>query len=189
MENNKKDKLSRLLIYIINKAKKIPKVKLAKLVLFSEIEYFNRTNTSITGLYFVRLRNGPVISFFNEVLESKMGKFWNEEKKDIPIYEEGIIKKQHLYTPIVEDDMSDKDVKAAVDRAIQKYGRKSGTELSRLSHCLPAWLHSEPNEPISIAELAVKNEKEYFALIDIMEDVDDNNAVLEKKISQSLSQR
>ena len=95
-----KEKLKDLISYIVNKAGKIPKVKLAKLVLFSEIEYFNKTGKSITDLYFVRLKKGPVIAFFDEVLDAHTNKLWNKNVEDIPIHEEGRIKKQYLYSSI-----------------------------------------------------------------------------------------
>jgi uncharacterized phage-associated protein len=182
---NKKEKLKDLLLYIISKAGKIPKVKLAKLVLFSEIEYFNKTGESITDLYFVRLKKGPVIAFFDEVLDASTDTLWKKDVEDIPIHEEGRIKKQYLYSPINEKDIS-KELKPTIDKVVKVYGKKTGTELSRLSHSLPAWKYSEPNEPIYLAELAARNEEEYFALIDILEEAEEDDHGLEEKISRTL---
>ena len=96
--SEKKEKLKDLILYILNQAGKIPKVKLAKLLLFSEIEHFNRVGESITGLYFVRLKKGPVIAFFDKVLNANEKTLWKKEIEDIPIYAEGVVKKQHSYS-------------------------------------------------------------------------------------------
>lgn len=181
-----KEKLKQLILYILNKVGPTPKTKLAKLLLFSEIEYFNSKNSSLTGLYFVRLKNGPVIAFYDEVLEENIDKAWKMEIQHIPILEDGREKEQHLYSAMQEIDLP-VEKREIVDKVIKKYAKKSGTELSRLSHELPAWKYSEPNEPIYVVELATKNEKEYFALIDIVEDTDDrDDAFLADKISSSL---
>lgn len=180
-----KEKLKDLISYIISKAGKIPKVKLAKLVLFSEIEYFNKTGKSITDLYFVRLKKGPVIAFFDEVLDAYTNKIWNKDVEDIPIHEEGRVKKQYLYSAISKKDMPE-ELKPTIDKVVKVYGRKTGTELSNLAHSLPAWKYSEPNEPIYLAELATKDEEEYFSLIDILEEAEEDDNGLEEKISRAL---
>ena len=182
----KKEKLKQLVVYILKRALTTSKVKLAKLILFSEIAYFNKTGRSLTGLYFVRLKYGPVVAFFDEVLEENVGKAWQKETQNIPIHEEGVVKEQYLYSAIVDSNLS-KEEKDTINKVVKVYGRKSDTELSRLSHSLPAWKYSEPNEPIYIAELAAKEEAEYFALIDILENTEEDDSVLSEKIPRSLS--
>lgn len=168
-----KDKLKALIAAILSKAGKIPKVKLAKLILFSEIEHFKKTGTSITEMYFIRLPYGPVIAFFDEVLEEGLNTFWNKETSFVPIYESGRQRKQYSYfstekLPVYLDD----NMQETVNCVISNYGKKTGTELSNLSHRLPAWKYSEPNEPIYISELAVDDEEKYFAMIDLVEELD-----------------
>ena len=176
-----KSVLKDLIVYLLNSAGETSKVKLAKLILFADILHFNKMGASITGMYYVRLRNGPVIAFFDEVLEQNKGTLWSIVTKEIPIYSEGIMKLQYLYTPLVKKEPP-KEIKQTIQQVIKKYGAKSGTKLSNESHSLPAWKYSEPNEPIFIAELAVRDEKEYFALIDLLEDTEDNDSDLAKKI-------
>ena len=183
--NIEKEKLSNLIHLILKKAGPTSKVKLAKLLLFAEILHFERTGQSITGLYFVRLKYGPVIAFFDEILENYKGKLWNEEIKSLPIYEECLVKKQYIYSAVT-NEIRMNGIEPTIKKLISKYRKKSGTELSNLSHSLPAWKYSEPNEPIYLAELIIKDDKDFFALTDLLEDTSDDDSVLAEKFSRSL---
>jgi uncharacterized phage-associated protein len=181
-----KERLKILIAGLLKELKTAPKVKLAKLILFSEIEHFRKTGKSFTGLYFVRLRKGPVIAFFDETLEEGSGTLWNKEVSYIPIFEEGREKSQHSYTLIKEMDVPE-DLQKTIAYVVSNYGSKSGTELSLLSHNIPAWRYSEPNEPLYAAELSAETDKEYFALVDLIEDIEeDDDEILSKKILPSL---
>lgn len=187
MSTEKKESLKNLILGILNKAKETPKVKLAKLVLFTEIEHFRRTKKSITGLYFVRLKKGPVIAFFDEILEEGEGKFWEKRTTPIHILEEGRTKVQYSYV-LKQKPSLPEEANKTIEGVVHKYGKKTGTQLSLLAHSLPAWKYSEPNEPIYLAELAVKDEEEYFALSDLVEDIEeiDEDDALAQKIPSSL---
>lgn len=184
---DKKEMLASLILGFLNKAKEVPKTKLAKLILFAEIEHFQRTGDSVTGLYFVRMKMGPVIAFFDEVLKDGEGELWDKKTTSIPVYEERKEKFQYHYAPKREAELSE-EVRETVNIVCKKYGRKTGTELSRLSHDLPAWKYSEPNEPIYVAELACKSEEEYFALTDMIESFEDDDEALAEKVSRALPQ-
>lgn len=189
MSKDKKINLKNLIVGILNECGEIPKVKLAKLILFAELEHFHKTGESITGLYFVRLRKGPVIAFFDEVLESGEGVDWTKKTSQIPIKEEGIQKVQYSYHAKRKQTLS-KEVDRTIKNTCAKYGKMSGTKLSGESHNFPAWKYAEPNEPIYLAELAVKDEKEYFNLVDAVEEIDESNdAIIPEKISQALPRR
>lgn len=171
---NEKDKLKELILAILDECGEIPKVKLAKLVLFSEIEHFRKTGHSFTGLYFVRLNRGPVIAHFDEVLEQYIGDSWERKITEIPIYEEGRFKRQYLYRSIKKENLPT-DVKKTVKEICEKYGQMTGTKLSQLTHGLPAYKYSEPNEPIFVSELSVETDDEYFELLDIIEEIEEAN--------------
>ncbi len=185
--NSKKDKLKELILGILNETKRpVSKVKLAKLVFFTEIEYFKKYKRSITDLYFVRLDYGPVISFFEQTLRDGEGKEW--EKKKEPIYIKEIDQKKVTHNYIAKEQKTslDDDVSRIIKRTVARYGNMSGTKLSQLTHQLPAWKYSEPNEPIYLAELTKTKEEEYFALRDAVENIDDTSE-MEKNISRLLS--
>ncbi|MBF0555536.1 MAG: SocA family protein [Nitrospirae bacterium] len=171
--DSRKDKLKSLIAAILGKAGKTPKVKLAKLVLFAEIEYYKITGESITGLYFIRLSNGPVIDFFDEMLEEGIGTLWTKETSIVPIYTKGINRKQYTYCALMNKTKLSPDLQGNVNSVVDTYGKMTGTELSNLSHRLPAWRYSEPNEPIYLAELALDKDEDYFVMLDMVEELDD----------------
>lgn len=187
---NRKEKLRQLILAILNKIGKSNKTKLAKLILFSEIEYFKKYEASFTGLYFVRLPNGPVIAFFDEVLSEGEGLCWEKKTDLISIFSELEKKKQFTYSPIKEA-IVEGSMDEIVSSVVSTYGSLTATALSERSHELPAWRHSEPNEPIYTAELSIENEAEYFALIDLLDEIDDaeeeDNLPLQKALSPTLS--
>lgn len=185
MMDSKKERLKNLILYILKKLGQVPKVKLAKLILFSEIEYFKKTGESITGLYFVRLTKGPLIAFFDDVLEMYERCYWTKTAKKIQIYSEGRLKEQLNYSPLDKNVDIEESTCKIIDKVVSKYGKMTGTKLSNLSHSLPAWKYSEPDEPIYLSELSINKEEEYFALIDIVEDIEDDG--FEKELSQALS--
>jgi uncharacterized phage-associated protein len=186
MENDK-EKLRNLILALLHKGKELAKVKLAKLVLFADIEHFKRTGKAITGLYYVRLKNGPVVAFYDAVLEDGEGTNWNRKSEMVAVHEEGREKAQYSYTALAPAVLSKEELKT-VDAVFRNYGKKSGSALSVLSHELPAWRFSEPNEPIFITELAVKNEREYFALTDLVESLEGEENELAEKVPRSLPQ-
>lgn len=178
-----KENLKDLILGILAKAGETAKVKLAKLILFSEIEHFKAHGKSITGLYFVRLKMGPVIAFFDETLDEGESVYWQKKTQTLTIQNEE--KVQYLYNTKEKPSLP-KDVEETIINTVKKYGKKSGTELSVLSHVLPAWKYSEANEPILVPELMINEEKEYFALIDLVEGLEDTDADLEEKLSQAI---
>lgn len=179
-----KTKLKTLIASLLKTVGSIHKVKLAKLVLFAEIEHFRMTGESYTGLYFVRLRKGPVVAFFDDILEEETGNIWEKKTSFVPIFEEGMKKVQYSYSLIKDIDIPE-ELQKTIKTVNSAYSKKSGTKLSTLSHNLPAWKYSEPNEPIYVAELAIKKDAEYFNLIDLIEDIDEeDDELLSEKISQ-----
>jgi len=61
---DKREKLKDLIFYILTLTHEpVTKVKLAKLVLFADIEHYRKTGQSITGLPYIRLKKGLGIPF------------------------------------------------------------------------------------------------------------------------------
>lgn len=63
--------------------------------MFTEIACFNKTGLSFTDLYFVRLKKGPVIAFFDKALEEGESLYWEKETSEIHIHSEGAQRKQY----------------------------------------------------------------------------------------------
>ena len=169
-----------------------PKVKLAKLVLFADIEHYRKTGQSITGLHYIRLTKGPLVFFFDDILEEgeKEG-LWERIIENIHIWEEMKIKPQSIYRikpsstlkAIKQIRLSQEELQT-VKHIMEKYGKQTGTKLSILAHKLPAWKYSSPGEPIHISELSINDEDRYFAFIDIIEELDEEEDYLAEEVSR-----
>ncbi len=183
----KKDKLKSLIFAILTKMKEpVSKVKLAKLVLLTEIDYFRKYGRSITNLYFVRLDYGPVIAFFDQILSEGEGKEWEKKEEPILIKE---LKEERITKNYIAKEKPvslEEDANEVITKVVNKYGKLSGTKLSLLTHLLPAWKYSEPNAPLYLTELTKENDGEYFSLLDAVENIDDTSE-MEEKVSQLLS--
>jgi len=167
----------------------VAKVKLAKLVLFTEIEYFNKTGSGFTGLCFVRLTCGPLIAYFDETLEEYKGSVWDEKKETVPIagYHAGYHRECNFKIRSDIDIVIPGKLKGIISKTVSLYGSKSGKELSYDSHKLPAWKHSEPNAPIYTPELAINNEADYFEMTDFMESLTEDDETLPEELHAQLS--
>ncbi|MCS6876622.1 MAG: Panacea domain-containing protein [Aquificaceae bacterium] len=166
-------RLKELIWTILKMVGSVSKVKLAKLVLFSEIEHFRKYGKSYTGLYFVKLKYGPVIAFFEYVLEEEEGKSLKVEKE------------KYKYS-LLEDFSPPLELSGVVEDVLNKYKDKSDSYLSELSHRLPAWKYSEEHEPIYIAELVIEEEDKYWLFVDVMEDVEEEDESMIAQILKDL---
>lgn len=168
--SEKKERLKNLILGFLNAGGAMSRVKLAKLILFSDIEHYNKTGKTITGLYYVRLPWGPLVAFFEEILAKGEEKgLWDKKTSEIPIYQEMKLKEQYTYRSKKPDKLNSEE-KETIEDVLNKYGTMSATMLSELSHEFPAWKYSEPMAPIYISELCIKDEKKYFAFIDAIEE-------------------
>lgn len=160
------------------------KVKLAKLVLFADIEHYRKTGQSITGLHYIRLKKGPLVFFFDDILEEgEKKKLWGKIVENIPIWEEMKVKPQFTYKAFKQTRLSQEE-EQTVEGIMEEYGKQTGTNLSVLAHKLPAWKYSSPGEPIHIAELSINDEDRYFAFIDIIEELDEEEDYLAEEVSR-----
>jgi len=170
---------------ILTRIQKCPKVKLAKLVLFVEREYYKLYLESPTGSYYVRKEMGPVPANYNEILNSGKGTLWSVDY--IPFDncpDDG--QTYHQYSPLA-DKAVDARLQEIVERVVDTYGKYPGTRLSEQSHMLPAWRYAEPGEPIFIEELAVDTDEQYWYLQDTVAEMDDDDDDVCEDIPSKLS--
>ncbi|KWT84131.1 hypothetical protein ASN18_2059 [Candidatus Magnetominusculus xianensis] len=186
-----RERLKGLISGVLSQAGQVPKVKLAKLILLAEIEYYKKAGKSITGLYFLRLTYGPVIAFFDEVLNEGIDILWTKEMSDV--HESARQGKQYSYRCINKYTVPAPhaelwaETQETITSVVNKYGGMTGMELSNISHKLPAWRYSEPNEPIYVSELAIDTEEKYFAMLDIVEEMEEmEDDSLEKELFRTL---
>ncbi len=164
-----------LILAILRSARgEVPKVKLAKLILLADIRHFRRTGRSISGMVYVKKELGPVISHFDRILEEGEGVLWERSRVPVFVKEKGKEVYQVNYrgkTGAVA--RLTRSQQATVAETVKEFGGLTGTQLSEKTHGLPAWRYSEIGEPIYIEELAISKEAEYFAFIDFVEGLEE----------------
>ena len=119
--------------------------KLLYYVDFGRFEY-KESMVTVTGDEFRHRELGPVPLNCTSVIESmeQVGKL-STESKDV-----GRDKPMTVYIALVEPDISvfDEDELFILDYVINKYGRLSGTELSKLTHTEAPYIATESDEMI-----------------------------------------
>lgn len=180
----KKERLKQLINAILILGGQMPKVKLAKLILLCDREHYKKTGKSITGLYYVRLEYGPVVAFYDEVLEEGIGNLWDKEEVYIQIWSQACMRPQYNFKAKQKMEIDNK-VQKTIAQVVKKYGKKTGTQLSEITHKLPACKYSELYDPVHIAELSVDTDKQYFALLDLIEEMDEQE---EEELAMQISQ-
>jgi len=178
-----------LISAILVKMDSCPKVKLAKLVLFVEREYFKKHLSSPTGTYYVKKAMGPVPANFDAILDEGKDKLWSMEYAPMDgISDWGSSQPTtHKYTAICAASISP-ELQEIVDIVIDRFGKYPGNKLSVLSHELPAWLYAESGEPIFIEELALDIDEQYWTFQNIVAEMEngDNDSELQESLPSKL---
>lgn len=162
-----------LILAILQELGSCSKVKLAKIFLFVEREYYRQHEESLTGSYYVRLHMGPVPANYQNILDQEEGNLWRLEMSPIEIPNSVCQRYEHRFFPLKQPDSMTDAEKKVIEKVCHKAKDYSGKKLSDISHQLPAWKHSEEGEPMYIEELVIDNESEYFQLIDAVNRIED----------------
>ena len=148
--------------------------RLAKLILFIDIESYKTIGKSITSDFYVRENRGPIPSHLYDVLEELEESGLVEQK----IVEEGDdetgrisykVYKLKKTASLEHQYLTDEEVKI-IEEIYKKLKEFHGKTLSSKAHKLPAWKFTEKGDVIFIEELAVDDEDEYFYLQELVDE-------------------
>ena len=128
-----------------------------------------------------------ILAFFDDVLKANEGILWHKNTQKMPTSFDDRMGTPYAYSLAKGWDIPE-SLEETIQSAVSRHKDKSGAELSVESHNIPAWKYSEPNEPIYITELAAKDEAEYFALIDFVESLEENEDAIPEELHGRLSQ-
>ncbi len=170
-----------LIAAILSRMDRCPKVKLAKLVLFVEREYYKKHFISPTGSYYVRKDMGPVPANYDTILQDGMDVLWKCSYEPICGVSNGQYSgTAHMYSAINPLEV-DPSIQEVINHVVDKYSNYAGNQLSTISHNLPAWKNSERNEPLFIEELALDTEEQYYTFLDTLAELEngDDDDILE----------
>ncbi len=143
------DKLRQVLLYVLAKVGAKPNVGetvLYKLLYFIDMDYYEKTSKSITGLTYVRNHFGPTPAVDFKAIVTDM-----QRQGELDIVETKYFNKtQKKYLPIASPDL-DKLTASELRHINQELARlsdKTASELSQFSHYDTPWLVAKPGQPI-----------------------------------------
>jgi putative zinc finger/helix-turn-helix YgiT family protein len=141
------ERLGKMMVYFAHRSNgPLFKVKLMKLLFYSDFLHFARHRTSISGFPYARLNMGPVPDRFQQILAWLEGVGYGR-LDDVPT---GLGMGEALIPLAPADLQSFSDEEAEDMNAVwEMLSDKSGAELKDISHREPAWLNTPHKERIS----------------------------------------
>ena len=142
------DKFKQVLLYILNRIGSRPNVGqmvIYKLLYFIDFDYYELYEEQLMGLKYIKNDFGPTpVSFAKIVKQMEKEELIEEIKTKRYDYE------MTKYLPLVEADLSSITAKEImfINEEIEKYGNKSATELSQISHSDVPWIGTKPKDII-----------------------------------------
>ena len=137
-------KLKQLILYITNKcwqSANLWKVVLNKLLYFSDFDYYEKYDESISESVYIKQPMGPVPQYMDDILDSMQSLDHSIEIMEIPYY--GYVQKKVI--PFLEPDLSlfSADQIKEVDRVLRQHWEKTWRQLTVYSHWDIPWLSTQ----------------------------------------------
>jgi uncharacterized phage-associated protein len=174
--------------YVLHKLGRVDKLKILKLIFFSDKYHLLRYGRTITGDDYYAMYCGPVASTVKDVLE--FSNFLSEEDKKMvkgffnKVGDNDLeLKKMDM---VMEYDMlSESDMKA-IDATIEKFGAMTSIDLSNYTHKYPEWYQYDDmfrnnktkRQRIKNEELlsVIKEDRDFFAVDEA--DIEESRKIL-----------
>lgn len=155
----KLEKFKQVLLYITEQVGGRPNVGMTvlyKLLYFSDFDYYEKYEEQLMGLTYIRNHYGPTPREFVKVVE---------EMKETGLLSE--IRNKHFshdqrkFLPVAEPDLSilSGQELEMIDSVLARYGDKSATELSSLSHQDTPWACAVENEDLKYEHVFYRPEQ------------------------------
>lgn len=151
-------KFKQVLLYVLERTAGKPNVgmtALYKLLYFIDFDFYEKYDRQFMGLTYIKNHYGPTPREFVKVVEEmKESEELEEVKSTYFSYE------QRKFLPRVRADLAlitaqEKDM---IDSVIARYGDKTATELSRLSHEDTPWVAAEEGQNIEYEHVFYRND-------------------------------
>lgn len=138
------EKYKTVLHYIINKCgmkKNVGRTVIHKLLYFSDFNFYELYETSLTGEKYIKLINGPVSTNFPDLKDELLNEGKIEENKDF---------KPYKYTSLEEPDISvlNENEINVIDDVIDTISSMNAREVSDYSHGDLPWSIAEEKEEL-----------------------------------------
>jgi len=142
------EKFKQVLLYILAKTAGKPNVGLTvlfKLLYFSDFDYYEKYGEPLMGLRYLRNHHGPTPRSFDAVVrDMKKNELLEEVQSKYYMFD------QRKYLPLKDPDLAQVSGRELemIDDVIARYGDKTATELSRLSHEDPPWIAADERKDL-----------------------------------------
>ncbi len=136
-----KEKIIKFIQYIASRIN--GKTKLAKTLFFADALAYSETATSLSGIQYAAINNGPIPDQFDYILDYMI----NAKKLRLEI-EEVSNYTQYNYHPLNEVDLDESD-KIYLDKAIDFTINKTAACLSEITHKLDIWKNANTGDIMS----------------------------------------
>jgi|GEM_PF-5675420 len=130
-----KEKVTKYIQYIASKIN--GKLRLAKTLFFADALAYSETASSLTGLQYAAITNGPIPDQFDSMLDYMI----NTKKLKLKIEELGNYT-QYNYYPMNDVELKEEE-KNYLDRAIAFTNERTAAKLSEITHHLDIWKKAE----------------------------------------------
>ncbi len=153
------DKFKQVLLYILQKVGGKPNVGMTvlyKLLYFIDFDYYEKYESQLMGLTYIRNHHGPTPKEFVKVLEQMKQSGEVEE-----IQSKYFTYDQKKFIPVVSPDLSKltgQEV-ALIDDVLNRLSDKSAKELSEYSHGDTPWKSHEEGEEIDYESVFYRDDK------------------------------
>lgn len=142
-------RLGEMLLHVAKKCEEdrnFGAVKLNKLLFFADFGFFLKNGSSITGSQYTRQPQGPVPKHLVPVRDRLL----KQNRVAIQSIDRGLGFPQQKLIALDEPDLSmfTGEEIAEIDKVIEDFKNLNGTELSDISHDIPAWKIAENGEDI-----------------------------------------
>jgi hypothetical protein len=149
------DKLRQLTIYIASRSEEdacFSRIKLNKIIFYSDVMHYIRTGRSITGSAYIKMPYGPCPKSFH-ILEANMSSADELKIQKRVVY--GHTQKRPIALVPPELSLFTAEEIATVDEMLQHFWGFNATEISDISHLFVGWQLAEQYEtiPYSVARL------------------------------------
>ena len=130
MDSNQK--LKTTIQYILIKAGRATKIKIAKLLFYTDFEFFKENKRSVTGAAYEHLEFGPCPAGLTDFTLKSMVKDGTLQIRSEQCFSTHYYEYENNKSPD-STVLSDKEI-AHIEKTIEKYGRMNATQLSQKSH-------------------------------------------------------
>lgn len=147
MEFNK-EKFKTVLSYIINRCenkKNVGKTVLCKLLYFSDFDYYEKYESSITNETYIKYERGPFPNHFDEIIDEMVNEGILEVKKE-PYFSTTIHK--HYLNVVPDLSLLNTKELRVINDVIDKLSDMSARDVSEYSHGDMPWMVAEENDDL-----------------------------------------